>query len=48
MVLIDVRVPTDHIIVIRCDIKLKSVEKCGDVEMSQFEPISGKKLRVST
>jgi hypothetical protein len=46
MVLVDVGVRPEHVQVIRSNIGLESVEKCRDVQMSQFEPISGKKLRV--
>jgi hypothetical protein len=43
---IDIRVPPKHVRVIRSNIGPESVEKCRDVQMSKFEPISGKKLRV--
>jgi hypothetical protein len=42
MVLVDVGVRPEHVQVIRSNIGLESVEKCRDVQMSQFEPISGK------
>jgi hypothetical protein len=44
MALINLRAHSEHIQVIRCDIKLESVEKFRDV---QNEPVSGKTLRVS-
>jgi hypothetical protein len=47
MILIGVWVPREHVQVIRSNIGPESVEKCRDVQMSQFEPISGKKLRDS-
>jgi hypothetical protein len=37
MIPVDERVYFEHVQVIGCDIKLESVEKCGDVE---HEPIS--------
>jgi hypothetical protein len=46
MIPVDVRVPPEHVQVIRSNIGPESVEKCQMFKMSQFEPISGKKLRV--
>jgi hypothetical protein len=46
MILVDVGIPPEHMQLIKYNIGPESVEKCRDVQMSQFEPISGKKLRV--
>jgi hypothetical protein len=46
MALLDVGVDLEHVQAIRSKIGPELVEKCRMFKMSQFEPISGKKLRV--
>jgi hypothetical protein len=46
MVLVDIKIPPEHVQVIRSNIRPESVEKCRDVQNNHIEPISGKKLMV--